>query len=201
MSKTWRMSGLVAMAVLACSLCACERKSPPPPKPAPQPAKDLVPLPAEKPEYSFAAGLAESHPDVVGFMRHFLETCLAGDYSGYRRLVARRSDPESRARFERILHSLHRLTVETIEPLSLREVPPPVYLVISKAEFVLDEKATRRRSGEPRRLAILALQEEGEWRLALAPAELQPTTETQAATSAPATSSAPSYPWDQDGDY
>ena len=148
MSRTWRAIGL-AVALMAGSLSACERKSPPPPKPAPQPAKDFVPLPAEKPEYSFAAGLAERHPDVVGFMQQFLETCLAGDYSEYRRLVARRSDPESRARFERILHSLHRLTVESIEPIALQEVPPPVYLIISKAEFVPDEKTKRRRSGEP----------------------------------------------------
>ena len=188
---------------LVCGLTACDRgsTSSQPASPA-APSEDRVTLPAQKPEYSFAAGLADKYPQVVGFMQHFLETCLAGDYSGYRRLVARATDPESRARFERILHALRSLDVESIEEVEIRRIPPPVYLVIGKADFVADEQAARHRRSGPRRVGILVLQEDSEWRMTLAPAELQPADEElDESTSAPTTTSAPSYPWDQDSDY
>ena len=193
--------GLAMAILLACGLSACDRGSrPPAPPPTTQP-KDLVALPAEKPDYSFAAGLADEHPEVIGFMRHFLETCLTGDYAGYRRLVARRTDPESRARFERVLHALRHLKIESIEVIAVRELPPPVYLVIAEADYVLDESAALRRRAGPRRVAMLIFKEEGEWRTAFAPAELQPVGEDLEPASAPATTSAPSYPWDEDEDY
>ncbi len=201
-----RTALVLAMVLVAGGLAGCERKesksAKAPAAPA-APAGDTVALPAQKPEYSFAPGLTESYPDIVGFMRHFLETCLAGDYAGYRQLVARATDPESRSRFERMLHALRSLHVDAIVRVESRHLPDPAYLVTGKAEFNVDERAAARHKDRgPRRLGVLVFQEEGEWRLMLAPRELQPAeNETQPASGAAATSSAPSYPWDEDGDY
>lgn len=194
-------TGLCLLAILTSALAACERGPAPASRPANTEAVDRVQLPPEKPAYSFAPGLSEQHPAVVAFMRHFLETCMAGDYAGYRRLIARATEPESRARFERVLNTLRKLRVESIELIELKQLPPPVYLVVSEAEFVLDEKAARHRAPGPRRVAVLVVQEEREYRLILAPPELQPDKDADQDTATSATSTAPSYPWDQDGDH
>ena len=55
------------------------------------------------------------------------------------------------------------------------------------------------RRGDNSRVAILVFEEEGELRMAPAPAEHQPDADEAGATSGPTT--APSYPWDADGDY
>jgi hypothetical protein len=152
-----------------------------------------------KPEYDFAAGLEAQYPEIVGFVRQFLETALAGDYAGYRKLVARVADPESRARFESVLNAMKSLSIEAIEELEMSPIPPPTYLVTARAELLPEKRVTLRR-GSNSRVAILVLQEEGEWRMMLAPSELQPSAETTQPATAPATT-APSYPWQQDGDY
>ena len=51
-----------------------------------------------------------------------------------------------------------------------------------------------------RRVAILVFKEGEDWRMAPAPTDLQPLDQPLATTSAP-TTSAPGYPWDEDGDY
>ncbi len=160
---------------------------------------DFVQLPAQAPRYEFPPGLEEQYPEAIGFLRQFLETCLAGDYAGYRRLVARRADPESRTRFERMLQSLRSLVVESVRTVELPEVAGPVYVVTSRVEFAAPPKGTQRREGT-RRVAILVLNEDGQWRMALAPTHLQPPAEEPPAATAPATT-APSYPWQADGDY
>ncbi len=187
------------LGAIALGILGCEGSDTPASKvPTTQP-RDLVSLPAQKPQYDFAAGLEQQHPEVVGFMRHFLETCLAGDYGAYRAMVTRRSDPESRARFERILHTLSRLSIESIVSVKVPDLEFPAYLVVSRAEFIPQPKAERARDRGPRRVAILVLKEDGEWRFALAPPAYQPR-EDGPASSSPATTSAPSYPWDDDGD-
>lgn len=194
--------GLAFLGVIFGAL-ACDRSKPPPAKPVTPPAaavQDRVTPPAEKPDYTFAAGLAERYPEVVSFMRHVLETCLAGDYAGYRLLVARSADPESRARFERILHALRSARIESIEEVEVREVPPPTYLVVGSAELQADERSARHRPAGPRRIGILVLKEEDQWRVRLASGDVQLADDADTMT-APTTTSAPSYPWDEDGDY
>jgi len=201
MNRKYRLRTVVAMATgLLSAWCACERDTSLPAGPPTQPARDLVPLPPHKPEYSFAPGLAEGHPDIIAFMRHFLETCLAGDYGGYRRLVARGTEPESRARFERILHGLRRLRVDEISPVELPDLPQPCYLVVSTAELVRDPKEAVPRAPETRRVAIVVIREENEWRLAPAPPALQPTSGSPASQPDNAPSE-PDYPWDEGSDY
>lgn len=204
MQRTRHRRLALTATILAAGLTACDRGDSDRAKPptSQNQGQDRVALPAQKPAYSFAAGLEEKRPEIVGFMRHFLETCLAGDYGAYRRLVARAADPESRSRFERVLNSLRSLAIESIEPVALQQLPPPVYLVVGKAELALDEKASHRRRSGTRHVAMLVFEEDGEWRTALAPAELQPGDEPATTTPAPTTTtSAPSYPWDEDGDY
>lgn len=185
--------------MLACGLPACDRGKDSAQNVPPAGTADQVERRTPKPDYTFVAGLEEQHPEVTGFLRHFLETCLAGDYTGYRRLVSRAADPESRARFETILNSLRSLTVEAIEEVDLPAGPSPAYLVTSKVDFLPHRKVALRR-GSNSRVAILVLEEDGELRMTLAPSELQPGDEEEELTSGP-TTSAPSYPWQEDGDY
>lgn len=181
-------------------LAACDRGSPPPARGPAAPVPDIVRLPPEKPTYTIAPGLTERHPEVAGFMRHFLEMCLTGDYAGYRRLVSERVDPESRARFEKVLNALRHLDVEEVEAVKLAQLPGAVYRVIARAEFVSDEARVPRRAAGPRRIAILVVQESGEWRMTIAPPEMQPVNADDG-TAEGAGTSAPSYPWDAGEDY
>ncbi len=196
-SRVFIAAGLVAWCA---ALAGCERK-PESAAPLPTDTFDTVPLPEDKPEYVFADGLAEQHPEIVGFMRQFLETCLAGDYSGYRRLVTRTADPESRARFEKVLHTLKTMEVRDINSVSLPEIDAPAYLVTCFATF-RDPKESEpgRRKLSRRNVAILVLREEGQWRMGIAPPEWQPEDQPEAPAK-PTTTSAPSYPWDEDIDY
>jgi len=159
---------------------------------------DQVEPSVPKPDYAFVAGLEQEYPEVVAFLRHFMETALAGDYAGYRRLVSRRADPESRTRFEKILNSLASLTIEEIRELDLPQLADQCYLVTSRVRFLPQRQVALRR-GNNSPVAILVFEEEGEWRMCPAPPELQPPIEQ---TAEPATStSAPAYPWQADGDY
>ncbi len=188
----------LALAVLLAVLAGCDRSPPPPGAAPPPPPHDLVTLAGAKPEYHFAAGLAEQYPDVVAFVRQFLETCLVGDYTEYRRLVSRTTDPESRARFEKILNSLRALVIESIEPLALPSVGD-AWLVLARIDFLPDRKVALRR-GENSRLGILVFREDGEFRMAPAPAELQPERDEPVAASTPVPVR-PDYPWQEGADY
>ncbi|MFH1747438.1 MAG: hypothetical protein ABIG44_10390 [Planctomycetota bacterium] len=162
--------------------------------------RELVPRPDEKPAYNFADGLDRQYPEITAFMRTFLETCLAGDYGGYRRLVSYRRDPESRDRFQAVFFSIRALIIDSVEPVSLPRLADEIYLVIGTVEFQPESKARLRQKNN--RVAILVLKEDGEWRMLPAPSEFQPGAEEEpvTTTSAP-TTSAPSYPWDEDGDF
>ncbi len=189
----------VLAALAAGTLPACDRGDTPIPSEPEQ--KETVPAPPkeQRPTYKFMPGLREEHPEVSGFVREFLETCLAGNYEDYRKLVSRAANPESKERFQAIYYTIKSVTVETIEVVELPGLPPPAYLVVSTVDFHPDRKVSVR-AGANRDIAILVLKEEGRWRMVPAPAELQPEEKHPATASAP-TTSAPHYPWDEDGDY
>jgi hypothetical protein len=197
-TRQWRIMGWLVAALVG-ALPGCERGDTPAKRPAPAAGSDQVEPMAAKPEYTVAAGLEEKYPQVVDFLRRFMETSLAGDYAGYRRMVSRAADPESRTRFEKILNSLRTLTIESIEETDLAQLPQPTYKVLSRVEFLPDHKVALRR-GDNSRVAILVFEEEGELRMAPAPSEVQPAADEPGTASGPATS-APSYPWDAGGDY
>lgn len=78
----------------------------------------------------------------------------------------------------------------------------PAYRVVSSVTFSPQSKASLRHKS--RSIAILVFEELGDWRMAPAPAELQPrdasrgeSTDAEAAESQPS----PDYPWEQDGDW
>lgn len=158
----------------------------------------MVTPPASKPRYEFASGLAEKHADIIAFVRQFLETCLAGDYVGYRDMVSRRRSPETRERFMRTFHAIQHLRIESIEPISVPDLPPPVYLVTSAVEFRPDAKPAFRETR--RAIAILVFRELNEWRMAPAPSEWQPDDPEGAAPPADSQPALPDYPWDEQGD-
>lgn len=144
-------------------------------------------------EYTLAPELREKQPEATAFLRHFLETCLAGDYDSYRKMVASGVEPESKARFDRVLRAIESLDVEQIEPVESASLPKPAYLVTGRAKFRPEEEARRPRRPGPYRIGLLIIRENDEWRTALAPRELQPD-ERPAAGEPPTTG--PSYPWD-----
>jgi len=152
------------------------------------------------PEYRFEFDVDAADPAVVGFIRQFLETALAGDYPGYRRLVSRYETPESEQRFEAIFGALRLLEVVSIELMDFtRHDGAPVYRVISRVEFDPASNVSLRH--RDRAIAILVFKEDGEWRMMPAPPDLQPERDARAATTAPAEpSTQPSYPWDETGD-
>lgn len=160
----------------------------------------MVPTPSTKPAYSFAPGLERDYPEISAFVRHLIETCLAGDYGEYRRLVATRAEPETRKRFERLLQALRGLEIESIESLTLQQYPGPVYRVVGKATFEVPPQRQQDRQRGPRRLAILVMQEDGQWRTMAAPPGLQPRRDHEPESDEETPTTGPSYPWDEMGD-
>lgn len=158
-----------------------------------------VPPPPIKPEYRFVDPLPDEYPEVVAFVRQFLETCLAGDYAGYRQLVSRQCDPGSRDRFQAIFHALKSLEITSIEPLSRTDLAEGVHLVVARLAFLPESEVRLRRQHDA--VGILVFIEDGEWRMMPAPAELQPRSPAPTTTTSAPTTSAPSYPWDEDGDF
>ena len=152
------------------------------------------------------------HPEVTTFVRTFLETCLTGDYAAYRKLVSRNEEPQSREKFDRVYSGLSSIEVELIEVLPEEKVKAlpmpagiaptgPVYRVVSLVQF--DPEANISLRYRSRKLAILAFQEDGQWRMRTAPSKMQPRDE-RAADSQPVDSQPaeipPDFPWDLDGD-
>lgn len=166
------------------------------------------------PTLVFPTEIRSAQPEIGAFLDEFLNTWLSMDYLGYRRLVSRAHNPESRERFELICEATASVRVELIERVETREYPTPAYRTVFEVELT-PEAAQRRREFE-RKIAILIFPELGEWRMAAAPAEFQPpkeisqldnlaapeassSIEEPGASATPA--SAPSYPWDEEGDY
>lgn len=159
---------------------------------------DRVPAPAVAPAYAFDPGVCTDREEICAFLRGFLESCLAGDYSEYRRLLSRSQTPLARERFQAIYYAVRSVTVRSIEPVRAQRLGDPAYLVISSVEFDPEQRVRLRRSD--RDFAILVYQEAGEWRFIPAPASLQPASQP-ATDDEPAPESQPSYPWAEGRDY
>ena len=216
----------VALASLLAGGAGCDRGSATPAAPA-QTASESRPLP----EYSIPQDLRRQYPEVASFVEQFLEVCLANDYAGYRRLVSRRVEPETQARFERIYQAIRKVQVESITPRRLRDLADEAFVVVSYVDVVPEaaEPATPDASptsgaapaseGPPpaaapqrspgfrlrkdnRRIAILVFREDDAWRMAPAPAALQPREPDAAAGSAASQPAAtqPDYPWETNAD-
>lgn len=195
-----RLAATLAAAA-ALLVCGCDQK-PPSSQPAGVREPPITP-PAVLPTYEFAASCDRTaFPEISAFVTQFVETCLAGDYVGYRRLVSRYDNPESRERFQAIYHGLRSITILQIEKLpQIEGLPEGCFRVVTEANFEPAAKvALRHRS---RKVAILVFPEDGGLRLRPAPAALQPQEDDLIqSTSAPTTTtSAPSYPWERDGDH
>ena len=152
------------------------------------------------PTLAFPTEIRAPYPEVSAFLDEFLNTCLVGDYAGYRRMVGRAHTPESRERFEAIYQVTEGVVVESIEKIENERLPGGIYRVVSTID--LDPKLKVKLRETQRKVAILVFKEGENWRMGPAPPELQPRDEPPpvTTTSAP-TTSAPAYPWDEDGDY
>ena len=190
---------LGALAVAAALLGGCDRTTPAAPAGATTTSQPATAARRALPRYGFAAGLEKKYPGPCAFLVGFLETCLANDYEGYRTMVSRRFEPETRERFEAIYKAIQTVHVDSIEPVSLPALSDEVYRVIS--DIKLDPTQAVSVRGPNRKIAILVLREQGKWRMVTAPPQLQPKpTPAPTPASAPAPTSQPSYPWDQSGD-
>lgn len=187
----------MTLAALIGPLGGCDRKQPANTAPGPSTQATDASKPRVLPRYSFAPGLEHKYPGPCAFLVEFLETCLADDYQGYRDMVSRRFEPETRERFEAIYRAIQTVHVDSIEPVSLPALSDEVYRVIS--DIKLDPTQAVSVRGPNRKIAILVLREQGKWRMVTAPPQLQPKP-TPPPTSAPAPASQPTYPWDAAGD-
>jgi hypothetical protein len=103
----------------------------------------------------------------------------------------------SRDRFEAIYHAIRLVEVESIRALNQRTPENEIaYLVVSHVE--VDPKSRVAVKHRDPRLAILVFKEDGAWRMRPAPSEMVATSQPESGEAA-ATSSAPVYPWDEDG--
>lgn len=184
----WR----IALFLIILGGLGCERKPAPPPATAT--ADDEA-----RAVYAVAPEVAQAHPDLLPFIRGALDTVIAGDYTGYRRLVASTQTPEPREHFAVIQEALRGVRVVQIEPVTVGDLPQPCYRIVAQIDLDPDSRAALRFRN--REIALLVFQEDCQWRLAIAPARLQP---GRAPATAPTTAPAdpvPDYPWERDVDY
>lgn len=187
------------LAALATVGPGCDRHTPPP---ATQPAPDAVAQAASspRPTYSIDPALRRQYPRICTFVDAFLQTCLAGDYEGYRGFVSRYAEPEPPDRFQAVYDAVRSVRVVGIDPLE-RGGPEgqPAWRVVTQVTFDPDSTIHLRRRNN--RFAILVFQEQGRWRMMPAPSRLQPRSQPASGpTTTAASQPLPDYPWDQDVD-
>ncbi len=146
-------------------------------------------------QYRFAPGLAEAHPEVAAFLRGFLETCLARDYEGYRRMLSTSATPDSRERFEALFNALEAITIDAIEPRADASLEDGRAFVV-RWTVDIDPTTPLGQRRARRHVAALVHRELGIWRIRPAPGEKR-SADGAAPASAPV-ASAPSYPWEDE---
>lgn len=154
--------------------------------------------------YGFSPGLGESHPVIVALLERAFDSILSGDYQAYRRLIVTARDPEPEDRFRLIHEALREVTVTEIQPIDDRRIPAydgPAYLV--RMEFTLDPESRAARAIGNRAVTLLVLKDADDWRLAMAPAALQPNRAKPEVSPLPSAAEPPlpDYPWDENVDY
>lgn len=222
-SKTRRHQRRTALARLAGALIStilvvtggCDRKaSTKDSSPTTARAVDSKSPTAGLPRYEIDETLRHEYPHIVRFLEQFLETCLANDYAGYRKMVTRRVEPEPRDRFESIYRAIDRVVVASLRKIDpsgpvpeLRGFEGPLFLAIARIELNAPPTgtgpaaATKVNRNRVRDIAIVIFEEDGDWRMAPAPSRYQPASEQPTGDSAQSQpTSKISYPWDESGD-
>ncbi len=147
--------------------------------------------------YQFTGGLREQFPEIVSVIQQFLETCLAGDYDGYRRFIATSATPDSHERFDAAFQSLQSVTIDRIEPKAAPELNlPEVWLVHWTAK--LDPQSNLGRRKPVREVEIIVHRESSQWRLQPAPPSLRTHRATGSSPSTTSQEAAPDYPWEEE---
>lgn len=157
--------------------------------------------------YDFAAGLEREYPLVVDLLERAFDTILAGDYAAYRRLMVRTRNPEPEERFRLLHEALTHVTVTEIAPVDSKFIPNydgSAYLVRTAFEFAEESRAAE--AIDARTLAILVVEEAGDWRLVTAPQRFQAQEEAVGPDASDADAAddeppAPEFPWDDNVDY
>ena len=149
-------SFLALAVLLALGTGACERQAQPSAKPAP-------PAPAGQSLIDFPSEVHADDPAVNQFIRRVISTCAEGDYERFRLLWAVRETPFPRQEFERGWKALKKVRVAALQKMKHADGE---YLYSLHVQVKLDESVP-----EPARdVVLLIVRENGQWRLARAPA-------------------------------
>ncbi|HUW85059.1 MAG TPA: hypothetical protein VMZ31_19940 [Phycisphaerae bacterium] len=138
--------------------------------------EDRIRTKGEPPTFSFAPEATCEDTAVNGFVKRFVQTCLNGDYAGYREMVTRLVEPIGREAFETAWHAVERVEVNSIVLTEgVQRYPAPVYLVGAEVEMREPEASDAHVVAGPRvrNVNILVFQEAGEWVMAPAPREIR----------------------------
>ncbi len=141
------------------TLASCERESTPETKAPPTPPKleTLV----------FPTQLRVVDEAVNDFVTIAMNLCSSGDYESFRLLWSVEHDPITRQQFESAWQAVTRIRILALE----RDPINDTYAIL--AHVALDAKrfpaGHRLRENPQRNVALLILQEQGEWRLTRAP--------------------------------
>ncbi len=197
----WKRAAVATVCILVW-LGACERHRTPqtlPAEPAPTDTPEVATSP--RPTYSIEPSLRRAFPHVTTFVEAFLQTCLAGDYEGYRSFVSRYAEPESPDRFNAIYNAIRSVRVVAIDPLPHGGPQrQQAWRVVTHVKFDPASAIHLRRRNN--RFALLVFREQQRWRMMPAPSHLQPRTRpaSRPSTTTTATRPVPDYPWDEDVD-
>ena len=141
----------------AVGIGACERESGPTAEPPPQ---------ADESPIDFPPAVQADDPAVNQFVRRITETCVEGDYEGFRLLWSIRADPFPRQEFERGWKALKKVRVLALQKMKTLEGE---YLYCIHTRVELDESVS-----EPaREVVLLIVRENDRWCLAKAPAHVR----------------------------
>jgi hypothetical protein len=121
---------------------------------------------ADRPNVNFPSSLMTEDVSVNKFIQQALDVCYRGDYDGFRQLFATSYKPTGQDDFERVWHGVRSIEVVRVEKHPRKE--PPIYFVHAEVQLRQPDRQGRKR----RDVVVMVVDESGEWRLGIAPAEI-----------------------------
>ena len=128
----------------------------------------------------FPDALKVDDDSVNRFVTHAMTVCASGRYEAFRLLWSAREEPLPRGEYERGWQAVQRIRVRLVQKIKLagrkgeasNAAAPQVAYVVCAAVH-LDTSLLAGRRKPDRNVVVLVLQEQGEWRLARAPAKVR----------------------------
>lgn len=121
---------------------------------------------ADRPNVNFPPALMTEDVSVNKFIQQALDVCYKGDYDGFRQLFSTSYKPTGQDDFERVWHGVRSIEVVRVEKHPRKD--PPEYYVHAEVQLRKPDHQGRKR----RDVVVMVVDESGEWRLGIAPAEI-----------------------------